>query len=104
MCRNIKTLFNFEPAVTDEEVRAAALQYVRKVSGMTKPSAANLPAFDQAVDDITALTSALLQQLNTRSPARNREVEAERARERGRKRTERMRARLLAEASVDAGG
>lgn len=87
MCRNIKLLHNFEPPATEEEIRASALQFVRKVSGMRQPSQANTAAFDQAVDAITAITrQLLLEQLETNSPARDREVERERARERGRKR------------------
>jgi len=75
MCRNIHVLFNFEPPATQEEVRAAALQYVRKVSGYAKPSAANTAAFDQAVDDVAAATSALLSALVTGAHPRNREAE-----------------------------
>lgn len=98
MCRNIKLLYNFEPPATDDEIRACALQYVRKVSGMRKPSQANEAAFEAAVDGIAALTrTLLLEQLETRSPPRDREVEAARARERGRKRDAQQRARLLAE-------
>ncbi len=85
MCRNIKTLFNFEPPATDEEIRAAALQYVRKVSGSTRPSQANLAAFDQAVDAVAESTRALLEALVTRAPSRNREVEAAKARARYRR-------------------
>jgi hypothetical protein len=79
MCRNIRVLFNFEPPATDEEVRAAAIQYVRKVSGTTKPSVANTPAFEHAVDAITAITRALVDSLETTAPAKNRELEAARA-------------------------
>ncbi len=86
MCRNIKTLHNYEPPATEEEVRAAALQYVRKVSGATKPSKANEAAFDRAVDEVTAASTRLLAALVTTAVPRNREVEAERARERARKR------------------
>jgi hypothetical protein len=86
MCRNIKTLHNFEPPATEDEVRAAALQYVRKISGATKPSKANEAAFAQAVDEVTAASERLLAALVTHAPPRNREVEAERARERSRKR------------------
>jgi hypothetical protein len=86
MCRNIKTLHNFEPPATEDEVRAAALQYVRKISGSTKPSKANEEAFARAVDEVTAASERLLAALVTHAPARNREVEAERARERARKR------------------
>ena len=82
MCRNIKTLFNFEPPVTDEEIRAAALQFVRKVSGFTKPSKANEAAFSAAVDDIAGVARSLLRSLETSAPARNREEEAAKARAR----------------------
>ena len=81
MCRNIKTLFNFEPPVTDDEIRGAALQFVRKLSGFTKPSKANEAAFDQAVDRISADARILLDALVTNAPPRDREVEAARARE-----------------------
>ena len=92
MCRNIKLLYNFEPPASDEEIAASALQYCRKVSGMRVPSAANRAAFDQAVADITAITRRLLlEQLTTAASTRSREVEASRARERGRKRVERLR-------------
>ena len=80
MCRNIHTLFNFEPPATEEEVRASALQYVRKISGFTKPSRANEEAFDRAVDEVTAVSQALLDRLVTNAAPRNREVEAERKR------------------------
>jgi hypothetical protein len=82
MCRNIRPLFNFEPPATDEEVRAAALQYVRKVSGTRKPTGKNLGVFDRAVDAIAQVTRELVDSLETRAPARNREVEAARARAR----------------------
>jgi len=82
MCRNIKTLFNFEPPVTDEEVRAAALQYVRKISGFNKPSKANEAAFLAAIEEVTAVSARLLQALETQAPPRNREQEALKARER----------------------
>ena len=82
MCRSIKPLFNFDPPATDDEVRAAALQFVRKLSGMTKPSAANQPAFDQAVDEITLVAARLLASLETAANPKNREIEAERARAR----------------------
>ena len=78
MCRNIKTLHNFEPPATAEEIRDAALQYVRKVSGMQKPSRANAEAFDGALDEVTAATARLLDSLVTTAPPRDREVEAER--------------------------
>jgi hypothetical protein len=86
MCRNIKTLHNFEPPASDEEVRAAAVQYVRKVSGSAKPSKANEAAFEQAVEEVAAITSRLLAELVTTAPARDREVEAARARARAEKR------------------
>jgi hypothetical protein len=86
MCRNIKTLFNFDPPATDEEVRAASLQFVRKISGFTKPSKANEAAFDRAVDDVAAIASALLRELVTTAEPRDREIEAERARARARER------------------
>lgn len=82
MCRNIHTLHNYEPPATAEEIRSAALQYVRKVSGMNKPSRANSAAFDAAVDEVTAATSKLLETLVTNAPPRDREVEAERRRAR----------------------
>jgi hypothetical protein len=86
MCRNIKTLHNFEPPATEDEVRAAALQYVRKISGSTKPSKANEAVFERAVDAVAHASMHLLSELVTTAAPRNREVEAERARERGRKR------------------
>jgi hypothetical protein len=86
MCRNIHTLFNYEPPATDEEVRSAALQYVRKVSGFTKPSRANEEAFARAVDEVTEATSRLLGELVTTAAPRDREVEAERAKARAAKR------------------
>ncbi len=79
MCRNIKMLFNFDPPVTDEEVRASSLQYVRKVSGFNKPSKANEAAFQTAVDEIAAASMRLLSELETQAPPRNREEEAEKA-------------------------
>jgi hypothetical protein len=82
MCRNIHTLYNFEPAATDEEVRDAALQYVRKVSGFTKPSQANADAFERAVDAVAAASSRLLSELVTNAPPKDREVEAARKRAR----------------------
>lgn len=82
MCRNIRTLHNFEPPATAEEVQAAALQYVRKVSGSTRPSQANQDAFDQAVREVTEATQRLLDALTTSAPPKNREVEAAKARER----------------------
>jgi hypothetical protein len=86
MCRNIKTLHNFEPAATSDEIHAAALQYVRKVSGSTKPSKANEAVFQRAVDEIAHITAHLLEDLVTTAPARDREVEAARARARAEKR------------------
>ena len=86
MCRNIKTLHNFDPPATSEEVRAAALQYVRKVSGSTKPSKANEAVFLRAVDDIAHLTAHLLEDLVTVAPPRDRESEAAKARARAEKR------------------
>lgn len=82
MCRNIKTLFNFEPPVYDEEVRAAALQYVRKISGFNEPSKANEVAFYTAVEEIAAASSRLFASMETNAPRRNREVEASKARAR----------------------
>lgn len=82
MCRNIRQLHNFEPPATEDEIRASALQYVRKVSGTTKPSKANEAAFERAVDAVTNATRELLDALTTKAPPRNRDVEAERARER----------------------
>ena len=86
MCRNIKTLHNFEPPATDDEVYSAALQYVRKVSGSTKPSKANEAVFMRAVDEIAHITSHLLEDLVTAAPPRDREAEAEKARARAEKR------------------
>jgi hypothetical protein len=86
MCRNIHTLHNYEPPATEEEVRAAALQYVRKVSGSTKPSQANADVFERAVDEVTAATARLLDGLVTSAPPRNREVEAAKRRALGQKR------------------
>jgi len=86
MCRNIHTLFNFEPEATDEEVRGAALQYVRKISGSTKPSRANEAAFERAVDEVAAASKRLLDSLVTTAAPKDREVEAERARARAVKR------------------
>lgn len=82
MCRNIKTLYHFEPPVTEDEIRAAALQYVRKVSGFNRPSKANEAAFQSAVDTITAATQALLESLETNAPPRDRAIEVTRARAR----------------------
>ncbi len=82
MCRNIKTLFNFDPPVTDEEIRAASLQFVRKVSGFSKPSKANESAFHTAVDEIAEVSRRLLFSLATTAPPRDRDVESEKARAR----------------------
>jgi hypothetical protein len=82
MCRNIRTLYNFEPPATDEEVRAAALQYVRKISGFTKPSSANKEAFDRAVEEVAAVSQHLLSHLVTNAPPKDREVEAVKAKAR----------------------
>lgn len=86
MCRNIRTLYNFEPTATDEEVRAAALQFVRKVSGYARPSAANQDAFERAVEDVASVVRDLLDSLVTSAPPKDREVEVEKARARARKR------------------
>jgi hypothetical protein len=82
MCRNIRPLFNFEPPATDDEVRDAALQYVRKISGFTKPSRANAEAFDRAVDEVAATTARLVGDLSTSAPSKDREAEAAKARAR----------------------
>ena len=82
MCRNIRTLFNFDPPATDDEIRASALQFVRKLSGYTHPSKANEAAFDRAVEEITTVTHRLLDALETNAPPRNRETEAAKARAR----------------------
>ena len=87
MCRNIHTLFNFEPPATDEEVRDASLQYVRKISGFTKPSRVNEEAFARAVDEVAAATHRLIEHLVTSAPPKDREVEAERARARATQRS-----------------
>ncbi|HMJ17794.1 MAG TPA: DUF2277 domain-containing protein [Gemmatimonadaceae bacterium] len=86
MCRNIKTLANFEPPATSDEVRASALQFVRKLSGSTHPSRANEAAFDAAVEEVTAAAERLIQSFETKAPPRNREEEARKARERSQKR------------------
>ena len=86
MCRNIKTLFNFEPPATEDEVRASALQFVRKLSGYRQPSQANAAAFDRAVDEVTDAAQRLLDALVTSAAPRDREVEAAKARERSRRR------------------
>jgi hypothetical protein len=86
MCRNIRTLFNFEPPATDEEIRASALQFVRKLSGFAHPSHANEAAFGRAVDEVADAARRLINSLQTASPAKNREAEAEKARARSRER------------------
>jgi hypothetical protein len=86
MCRNIKTLFNFEPPATEDEINASALQFVRKLSGFNKPSQANAAAFELAVDEVSQAARKLLTSLHTHAPARDREIEAEKARERARER------------------
>lgn len=86
MCRNIRTLFNFDPPATDDEVRAASLQFVRKISGFTKPSRANEAAFDRAVEDVAAVARGLLVSLVTSAEPRDREIEAQRARDRAARR------------------
>jgi hypothetical protein len=82
MCRNIRTLHNFDPPATDEEIRGAALQYVRKISGFNKPSRANEEAFDRALDAVTEASARLLRELQTTAPAKDREVEAAKAKAR----------------------
>ena len=86
MCRNIKTLANFEPPATDDEIRASALQFVRKLSGSTKPSHANEEAFNRAVDEVTDAARRLIASYETKAPPRDREIEARKARERSLKR------------------
>jgi hypothetical protein len=86
MCRNIKTLANFDPPATDDEIRASALQFVRKLSGTTRPSRANEAAFNQAVDEVSAAAHRLVASLTTNAPPRDREVEARKAQERARER------------------
>ena len=89
MCRNIRTLFNFAPPATEEEIRAASLQFVRKLSGFHKPSQANQAAFDQAVNDVAAIARELLTSMSTSAPPHDRDVEAAKARERSRQRFQR---------------
>jgi hypothetical protein len=84
MCRNIKTLYNFEPPATDDEIHASALQFVRKLSGFNKPSQANEAAFDRAVAEVSDAARKLFASLHTQAPTRNREIEAEKAKERSR--------------------
>lgn len=91
MCRNIRVLYNFEPPTTHEEIRAAALQYVRKVSGLAKPAAADVPAFEKAIDEVARATDRLLHSLSAHTAVRTREGERDKARERWAKREERMR-------------
>jgi hypothetical protein len=86
MCRNIKTLYNFEPPATEDEVQSAALQYVRKISGFTKPSQANTEAFEQAVDAVAEISAQLLDELVTSAPTKDREVEAAKAKARSEQR------------------
>ncbi len=86
MCRNIKTLFNFEPPASEDEIHASALQFVRKLSGFNKPSQANEAAFNRAVADVSDAARKLLTSLHTHAPSRDREIEAEKARERSRQR------------------
>ena len=86
MCRNIKTLFNFEPPATDDEIRASSIQFVRKISGSTKPSQANQVAFDLAIDEVAAAVTTLLDSLVISAPARDREIETAKARARAAKR------------------
>jgi hypothetical protein len=92
MCRNIKTLANFAPPATDDEIRASALQFVRKLSGTTKPSRANEEVFEQAVEEVTAAAERLIRSLQTQAVPRNRDEEARKAHERGQKRFARERA------------
>ena len=82
MCRNIKTLFNFDPPATDDEIQASSLQFVRKLSGFTKPSQANQAVFNQAVEEVTSVARQLIDSLVTNAPSRNRELEAAKVRER----------------------
>ncbi|HET6319830.1 MAG TPA: DUF2277 domain-containing protein [Chloroflexota bacterium] len=90
MCRSIKTLANFEPPATDDEIRAAAVQFVRKLSGTTRPSRANEPVFDRAIDEVTEAATRLVRELTTMAPLRDRETEAEKARARARERYARV--------------
>ncbi|HTX48401.1 MAG TPA: DUF2277 domain-containing protein [Caulobacteraceae bacterium] len=92
MCRNIKTLFNFDPPATDEEIRAASLQFVRKLSGFNAPSKANKVAFDMAIDEVFVAAHRLMHALETTAPPRDRETEAEKARQRSAERFGRVRA------------
>jgi hypothetical protein len=90
MCRNIRTLFNFEPAATEDEIRAASLQFVRKLSGFNAPSQTNTAAFERAIDEVTAAASRLLTSLETHAPPKDRAIEAEKARERSKTRFSRI--------------
>ncbi len=90
MCRNIRTLFNFDPPATEDEIRAASLQFVRKLSGFNAPSQANAAAFAQAIDEVTAAATRLLASLETNAPPKDREVEAQKARERSKARFTRV--------------
>ena len=90
MCRNIRTLFNFDPPATDDEIRAASLQFVRKLSGFNSPSQANAAAFERAIDEVTAAATRLLSSLETNAPPKDREIEAQKARERSRARFSRI--------------
>ncbi len=91
MCRNIRTLYNFDPPTTDEEIRAAALQYVRKVTGLSKPSRADDTVFERAVDEVAATTARVLKELVAKAPVRTREHERDRARARWKQREARLR-------------
>jgi hypothetical protein len=102
MCRNIKTLHHFVPPATEDEMRASALQYVRKLSGMQRPPRQNQAAFDLAVEEIYAATSRLLGSLVSHGAPRTREAEQQRAAERGKKRDERMRAKMMASLKQEA--
>lgn len=102
MCRNIKTLFNFEPPATSNEIHASALQFVRKISGFTHPSQQNQAAFDHAVEEVEKAARKLLTSLETNAPPRDRTVEAEKGRERFRQRMERDLERARAQLEVEA--
>ncbi|MBA3266277.1 MAG: DUF2277 domain-containing protein [Nocardioidaceae bacterium] len=104
MCRNIRTLSNFEPPATDDEVRAAATQYVRKIAGTTKPSAANQPVFDEAIDAVVAATHRLLEDLVTTAAPRDREVERLKARARNEARFGSERGRATTDGQTQAAG
>jgi hypothetical protein len=97
MCRNIRTLHHFEPPATPEEIRASAIQFVRKLSGMPRPSKANEKAFERAIEKVTRATEELFESLEVHGPPRSREEEKRKAKERGVKRDQQLRARLLAE-------